>query len=478
MAHFRGCPLTRLHTALAPPPNAGTLPPERQLLLPHPLYQPPHHSPHHACHSRQYPTICTSPPCSLTLIVPAIPCSTRLPSLGQTAAHGRTLTPSKYELINTGTNKPIHARDQPADRRKDTTYYNPEVRVKLKDNKIHRRVRGTIRGNLIHALGNDSARTADLEVHKALFNSTMTVDITDFYLNHPLERPEYYRLPAKHIPPSVLDEFDLHQYIDNGHILMQVDKTMYGLPQAGSISQDHLVRHLAQHGYTQDPHVPCLFKHTDNGVQFCLTVDDFGIKYRARPGAEHLLATLRLKYDITVDWTGKKYLGIDIDFAPDNSTVALSMPGYIAKVLQRFQTGSLPRTLSPMVYVPPEYGKRETQSVSPDVDIPLDPAAHKRCQEIVGCMLYYARAVDSSMLPAVNAIASEISRPTAALQAQIDRLLAYAATYPDKGLVYRRSSPFTPMRPTSPVHVHAPSLAASVSLAQKMLFSTSSAPPF
>ena len=67
-------------------------------------------------------------------------------------------------LIDTGTNKPTHPHEQPADRRRDTTYYNPQVKVKLKEGDIHRRVRGTIGGNRIQALDNVSARTADLEV--------------------------------------------------------------------------------------------------------------------------------------------------------------------------------------------------------------------------------------------------------------------------------------------------------------------------
>ena len=268
----------------------------------------------------------------------------------------------------------------------------------------------------------------------------MTIDITDFYLNHPLERPEYYRMPVKHIPPTVMDEFKLHHYIHNDHILMQVDKTMYGLPQAGSISQEHLVHHLATHGYHQCPNVPCLFNHVDNGVQFCLTVDDFGIKYRGHTGPEHLIATLRLKYDITIDWTGKKYLGIDIAFAPDNSSVSLSMPGYIDKVLRRFQTSPLPSVPSPMLYVPPAYGKSSGQQVSPEILTPLSPDEITRCQEIIGSLLYYARAVDSTMLTAVNAIASELARPTQLLHAHIQRLLAYAASYPNNSLVYKRSN--------------------------------------
>ena len=35
----------------------------------------------------------------------------------------------------------------------------------------------------------------------------------------------------------------------NGYIFVQVTKGMYGLPQAGKISQDALAKHLEPYGY-------------------------------------------------------------------------------------------------------------------------------------------------------------------------------------------------------------------------------------
>ena len=47
--------------------------------------------------------------------------------------------------------------------------------------------------------------------------------------------------------------------------------------------------------------MPCLFAHTDNGVEFTLVVDDFGVSYSSREGAEHLRATIAEHYPLTVD---------------------------------------------------------------------------------------------------------------------------------------------------------------------------------
>lgn len=59
---------------------------------------------------------------------------------------------------------------------------------------------------------------------------------------------------------------------------------MYGLPQAGLLAQNRLIKHLATNGYNQTT-ATCLFRHVDNGTDFSLLVDDFGVKYATEEGA-------------------------------------------------------------------------------------------------------------------------------------------------------------------------------------------------
>jgi len=222
-------------------------------------------------------------------------------------------------------------------------------------------------------------------------------------------------------------------------ILFEVTKTMYGLPQAGKLAQDILVAHLADHGYVQDPLVAGLFCHVSNGLAFTLVVDDFGIKYLSRAHAKEHLAVLRKKYEVTVDWAGDKYLGMQILFDRNKGTVSFSMPGYVASALARFQHVRSAPTKSPWSIPPPEYGRSKPQCVELSNAEPLDAAQIHYCQQVVGTFLYYALAVDHTMLTAVTAIASELARPTTALLASVTRLLNYAATYPANCLQYHRS---------------------------------------
>ena len=81
-------------------------------------------------------------------------------------------------------------------------------------------------------------------------SSYMTVDIKDYYLGTPMNRYEYMRIPVKYIPQDIMDQYNLHDLIKNNHVLVEIRKGMYGLPQAGLVAQEQLNIHLATGGYT------------------------------------------------------------------------------------------------------------------------------------------------------------------------------------------------------------------------------------
>ena len=62
-----------------------------------------------------------------------------------------------------------------------------------------------------------------------------------------------------------------------------------------------------------------------------------------------------------------------------------------------------------------------------------------RVQQIVGTLLYYARAVDSTMIFALGSLASAQATSTEVTAASLTRLLNYAATHPDAILRYNAS---------------------------------------
>ena len=188
--------------------------------------------------------------------------------------------------------------------------------------------------------------TADLLLVKTHVNSVilppkaryMTLDISNFYLNTPMKRYKYVRIKLTDIPQEVIDEYKLEDKVDeNGYVYVEVRKGMYGLPQAGNLAQELLEDQLAKHGYTQSKIIPGYWKHKNLPIDFTLIVDDFRVKYVEKENAMHLINILRQHYEIAIDWTGSKYIGLTFDWDYANQRVHLSMPKYIDKALERFQ---------------------------------------------------------------------------------------------------------------------------------------------
>ena len=209
---------------------------------------------------------------------------------------------------------------------------------------------------------------------------------------------------------------------------------MYGLPQARLLAQNRLITHLATHGYHQTE-ATCLFRHQDNSTDFSLVVDDFGVKYSNKSGAQRLIDTLQKLHIIAIDWTGSKYLGFSIVLDHDKHTVDISMPGYIEKVLQRFSAIQTSGAASPAPYTPPSYGNPDQRPAS-DNSPPLTPVFVRQVQEIIGCLLYYARGIDITILTAVNHLASLQAKPTNDTMTAAHRFIAYCARYPNNFIRY------------------------------------------
>jgi hypothetical protein len=163
-----------------------------------------------------------------------------------------------------------------------------------------RRVRITVGGDQITYPHDVSTKTSGLTTVKILINSTistpgarfMCIDIKDFYLNTPMARAEYMRIPIQTIPQKIIDHYELMTITHNSNVYVEINKGMYGLPQAGKLANDDLVIHLRHHGYHQCDRTPGLFTHETRPIQFCLVVDDFGIKYIGYDHALHLIDTL------------------------------------------------------------------------------------------------------------------------------------------------------------------------------------------
>ena len=332
----------------------------------------------------------------------------------------------------------IRYTDIPQDRRKDVTY----MRMVTADKPFKaetRRNRGTAGGDRINYPFEVSTKTAELATAKLLFNSVistpnakfMSLDIKDFFLTtKKMLRPEYMRIPLSTIPQAIIEQYNLLELQSNGFVYVQIDGGMYGLPQAARLANDLLIPRLEKAGYFQSKHTPGLFKHTTRPVMFCLIVDDFGVQYTGDDNAQHLLKTLEEHYTVTTDYSGTEFCGLHLEWDYVQRKVRISMPGYVARALQRFAFTSTRKINTPHKHTVPQYSAK-VQMTNPDNTPPLPATAITTIREIIGVFLYYARAIDNTMLVALGTLGAQQSKGTeATMDACID-LLNYAATNPE-----------------------------------------------
>jgi hypothetical protein len=138
---------------------------------------------------------------------------------------------------------------------------------------------------------------------------------------------------------------------------------------------------------------------------------------------------------------GNKLAGISIKWDYPGRCCQLSMPGYFDNLLIKFKH-SRPRKprLSPYACLPISYGAKTHLTPESDTSELHDDARKHQIQEIVGSLLYYARAVDNKLLVALSAIAARQAKATVATEQAIHLSLDYVATYPNDGIVYRASN--------------------------------------
>ena len=94
------------------------------------------------------------------------------------------------------------------------------------------------------------------------------------------------------------------------------------------------------------------------------------------------------------------------------------MPGYFSSTLQQFQhvAPSKPKH-SPHPWQRPNYGAKLQFASAPDTTTTLDASNKLRILEVLGTLLFYARAIDITLLTAIGELATDQLTGTAATMA-------------------------------------------------------------
>ncbi len=279
----------------------------------------------------------------------------------------------------------------------------------------------TARGNLINYPGELFTQTANLTASKLMWISVlstpdakyMCLDIKNFYLTATLDRYKYMKMPITLFPQWIVEQYNLNKHVHNSFIYLEMQHVVWGLPQAGILANKLLHQHLLPHGYFECANIPGLWKHKIRPIAFTLVVNKFGVKYVSKEHIEHLIVAIKENYELVEDWSGDLYFGIKLAWDYNAQTLDISMPGYICKMLLEYKHRMPTRPQHcPYAPAPKQYGAAAQFPLPIDISPKLSPEEIKDIQQVIRSILYYAHAVDITILMALSLIAIEQSKGT------------------------------------------------------------------
>ena len=116
------------------------------------------------------------------------------------------------------------------------------------------------------------------------------------------------------------------------------------------------------------------------------------------------------------------------------------MLGYIEKLLNRLAHQRPTRPVHALhEWTNPVFGRYIQPSTPEDTSTRLPDTDIKIIQSIIGALLYYTRAVDPSMHPALNEVSLTQSAPTEVTLKKCHQLLDYVSWHPNATIFYHES---------------------------------------
>ena len=111
------------------------------------------------------------------------------------------------------------------------------------------------------------------------------------------------------------------------------------------------------------------------------------------------------------------------------------MPNYVQKQLVKYRHNAPKRRqYCPYEPAPVQYGRKSQELPVEEESKLLDKEGKLCVQQVIGSFLYHARAVDMTILHALNSIAADSSKPTELTMKHVAQLLNYMHSNPNAGV--------------------------------------------
>jgi hypothetical protein len=129
-----------------------------------------------------------------------------------------------------------------------------------------------------------------------------------------------------------------------------------------------------------------------------------------------------------------------MDWDYEGGKVHISIPGYVKAALTRFKHDKPAKPQNqPYPHSPIQYGEKAQYVEAEDESPPLNKDDKRFIQELTGTFLFYARAVNPTMLVALGSLAVVQANPMERTMRKCLQLLDYAASQEDAVITYCKS---------------------------------------
>jgi hypothetical protein len=188
------------------------------------------------------------------------------------------------------------------------------------------------------------------------------------------------RMPLELFLIWIQEQYNLKMLAYKGFVHLEMQRAVWGLPQAGIPANKCLQPKLFWFGYFEHISTPGLWYHETQPISFTLVVNDFRVKYVNQEDVDHLIASIKTTYALTAEWTGNLYCRFCLDWDHNNQTVEITMPGYIKQKLQQYSHIASKQVQNcPYMPASKQIGSPAQAALPPDSSPKLDKAGIKKC---------------------------------------------------------------------------------------------------
>ena len=253
----------------------------------------------------------------------------------------------------------------------------------------------------------ENLEISQLDVKSAYLNANIDVDIF-------MEQPEGFEV-----------------YDGNGSkFVLKLNKSLYGLKQAGRMWNKLLHDFLISLKFTQSPSDHCVYIRIIDGTKTVLLVyvDDIIVGSSHEKAANFIKSSLANRFHMKDFGKISNFLGME--FEVNSQSIKIHQSQYVAKILERFKMSncnpkSIPCDLS--------VAKLDLNTESPELE---DPRLYR---EIVGSLIYLMTCTRADICYVISILSQFMSKPTMAHLNLAKFVLRYIKGTSTYGLIYVRS---------------------------------------